>query len=585
MLLAELGFLDTFMGGGFQAMIGEAGRMVPVIVHYSDVPEWAALIANIRQWWRSYPWMALYPGLAFFLSILAFNLFGEGLRRFLDESQMNLSRLFNKYTLTAMTGGIIILGLTLQSASPLGIYREEGSKFNPENVIRDIATLSQRDFQGRETGTAGADAAAEYIAERMEASGLLPAGEHGTYFLSNASPRPHLTQMPIMELLDPTGEPTTTFTYRKDFAELAIPSASGEVQKPVRGLVFGAEVGETTGADPYGLRNTDAVGHTVIVRGEDLPRVNRGAVDGVLVIADQTYNIERKDLFPSAPFISRIKDFPILVISPEVAEMLLSTAGSSLEELEQMSSIAPAGGVLMTEPGAVVRMSVLPERVEDLTSEKYVHVVGVLPGEGSTEGLDNQVIMVGAYYDGLGTGSDGSIYPGANDNASGVATLFELARLLKETPYKPDKTVLFVAWAGGERWEGLSVVNIMNARPGGLDLAVTEVIELSGVGYGSGDAIALGEESSYRLVQLFQSAAKRYDITTTTRGRNPHYGREGAPGFGDRKALTLTISWDGADEFAHTPRDLVGIIDPEKLSKIGRTTLLSLLVLARESDY
>jgi len=74
------------------------------------------------------------------------------------------------------------------------------------------------------------------------------------------------------------------------------------------------------------------------------------------------------------------------------------------------------------------------------------------------------VIIVSAYYDGVGTDLAGTVYPGANDNASGVGTMLELARLLKESPYQPDKTILFVAWAGGERSEGLSVVNILNAR-------------------------------------------------------------------------------------------------------------------------
>ncbi len=59
---------------------------------FSDIPEWGALLANIRDWWRSYPWMAWYPGLAFFLAIMTFNLFAEGLRRFLEDSRVNLSR-------------------------------------------------------------------------------------------------------------------------------------------------------------------------------------------------------------------------------------------------------------------------------------------------------------------------------------------------------------------------------------------------------------------------------------------------------------------------------------------------------------
>ena len=125
----------------------------------------------------------------------------------------------------------------------------------------------------------------------------------------------------------------------------------------------------------------------------------------------------------------------------------------------------------------------------------------------------------------------------------------------------------------------------MNARPGASELTVEVVFELSGVGYGTGDAISLGEESSYRLVKLFQSAAGKYNIATTTRGRGPHYGRESGAGFGDRSALTLTVSWDGSDALAHTPRDVPEIIDLDKLRRVGRSSLLTLMVLSREPTY
>jgi hypothetical protein len=230
-------------------------------------------------------------------------------------------------------------------------------------------------------------------------------------------------------------------------------------------------------------------------------------------------------------------------------------------------------------------MSILPERTEDLTHEFYTQVIGVYPGVGSVAGLDTQVIIVSAYYDGLGIGPDGTFYSGANDNASGVAMLLEMARLLKESVYQPERTVLFVAWTGGERAERLSVDNIMNARPGSHQLTVTEVIELSGVGYGTGSSIALSEGSSYRLVRLFQSAADKLGVSTTTRGRNPHYGHEVSIQFGERTALTLAISWDGSDHLAHSVADTLEIIDPEKVYDTGSTTSLVLFVLARETDY
>ena len=199
--------------------------------------------------------------------------------------------------------------------------------------------------------------------------------------------------------------------------------------------------------------------------------------------------------------------------------------------------------------------------------------------------MDSQVILISAYYDGLGVGPDGTVYPGANDNASGVASMLEMARALKASPYAPKKTVVFVAWSGGERGEGFSVKNVMNAKLGFGTLTVEAVIELSGMGAGTGEAIELAEGSSYRLVQLYQTAAARLGNAVTTRGRDPHFGLPAAIGFGGRSGLTLNVSWDGSDATAHTPQDTVDTIDVEKLRKSGQTTLLTLMVLSRETDY
>lgn len=586
MLLAELGYLNIFLGGGFRAMIGEVGNMQPVIVFFSDVPEWAALIANVRAWWRSYPWMALYPGLAFFISIIAFNVLGEGLRRFLDESRLNLSRLLNRYTLMAGLAGIIGLSLILQANTPLAVYRPEGLKFDSARVQKDIEALASIEYQGRETGMPGTTLAAQYIAKRMQENGILPAGEKQTYLQTLANPRGHLLDVPSLSMVSSDGQVLTQYVYRQDFAEIAGVRRYGDVTARLMGISYGPILNDSPKLDPYGLINTDARGRILIVRGADFDKINLAAAKGVLVIADEKYTLERRDLFPyDAPSPTYFHEVPTMVISPSVAEQLLATAGSSLSALDGMANDLGVNQVALTGTGAEIRMDIYAAQYADLSVDRYINVLGVIPGEGQTATSENQVIMVSAYYDGLGIGPDGTFYPGANDNASGVAMLLELARLMKASAYTPEKTVIFVAWAGGERGQGLSVVNVLNARPGAGSLTVEAVVELSGVGYGSGKSIALGDDSSYRLVKLFQSAAKKYNDPVTTTGRNPHYGRVVGPGFGDRRALTLSISWDGSDALAHTPQDVPEIIDPQDLTRIGRSTLLTLMVLCREADY
>ena len=274
----------------------------------------------------------------------------------------------------------------------------------------------------------------------------------------------------------------------------------------------------------------------------------------------------------------------MMFVTTAVADRLLASTGRSVAQLETAAASLKAGQVTLTPAGAQVRMAIEVELSSDL-SEKYYHVVGFIPGQAAEQGLDAQVIMVTAYYDGLGVGPDGTLYPGANDNASGVAAMLELARALKQSPYRPNKTVVFVAWAGGERNESLSIFNVMAAKIGFSSLHTEAVIEMQGVGGGRGQALALGQGSSFRLVQLFQDAASRLGVATTTRGRDPHFGQPAPPGFGGRSALTIYLSWDGSDAQADTPRDAPDAIELPKLEQAGRTVLLALHTLSREVNY
>jgi peptide/nickel transport system permease protein len=589
MLLAELGFLNVFLGGGYQAMIAESGAMVPLIVHFSDIPEWGALLANIRQWWRAYPWMAWYPGLAFFMAIMAFNLLGEGIRRLVDRGQFDLSRLVNRYTFLAASGGALLLFLWLQNASPLGVYRDEAQRFNTQQAMAHIQTLASPEFGGRETGTAGAQRAADYIAQQMQAIGLSPAGDGNSFIQTLPTPRYHVVGVPKLDVVGPDGSVLDSLVYHQQFVDLpGDVRGTGTAEAPIVGLALGPDPGGTS-SDPYGLRNYQLYDRIAIIRSSDFDRFNAGAVAATLVVSDDPLDITRRYLLPERSLVS-YHGVIIMMITPQVADTLLVSAGTSLEELDRQAANLQPGAIAVTDPGVSVSVEMNTASFDTTSSEDYYNVIGFIAGTGSSfsqagGGLDSQVVMVSAYYDGVGTSPDGILYPGANDNASGVATMLELARALKTSPYEPKRTVVFAAWAGGERREGLSVDTMMNAHLGFDQLNVEDVIELSGVGAGDGSSMVLGQNSSYRLVRLFQSAAGRLGYPSTTRGRGPHYGLTILPGFGGREGLSLDISWDGSDRLAHTPQDTVDRIDPQKLKEVGETTLLGLTVLTREINY
>jgi len=73
-----------------------------------------------------------------------------------------------------------------------------------------------------------------------------------------------------------------------------------------------------------------------------------------------------------------------------------------------------------------------------------VNIIGVIPGTR----VSDKYIVVTAHYDHVGV-NEGQVFNGADDNASGVATMLELAKRLKANP--PEHSVLIVALDGEER--------------------------------------------------------------------------------------------------------------------------------------
>lgn len=104
-------------------------------------------------------------------------------------------------------------------------------------------------------------------------------------------------------------------------------------------------------------------------------------------------------------------------------------------------------------PGWRVRGEVNVRRIQ----ADVKNVVAVLEGQGP---LAEETIVVGAHYDHLGRGGEGSLAPpesrgeihnGADDNASGAAALLEVARRLASSPQPPPRRIVFIAFTGEER--------------------------------------------------------------------------------------------------------------------------------------
>ena len=91
---------------------------------------------------------------------------------------------------------------------------------------------------------------------------------------------------------------------------------------------------------------------------------------------------------------------------------------------------------------------------KDRKQFSFKNVIGIIPG--TDEKLAGQSVVLSAHYDHLGLGwpdvrkgNEGIIHYGADDNASGVAVMIELAKLMGKTE-KPKRTIVFVAFTGEE---------------------------------------------------------------------------------------------------------------------------------------
>ena len=73
------------------------------------------------------------------------------------------------------------------------------------------------------------------------------------------------------------------------------------------------------------------------------------------------------------------------------------------------------------------------------------NIIGVLPGSINAD----EFIVISAHYDHLGI-EDGEIYNGADDDASGVAVVLEMARIFSQSKQRPQKSILFIAFSGEE---------------------------------------------------------------------------------------------------------------------------------------
>jgi len=151
-----------------------------------------------------------------------------------------------------------------------------------------------------------------------------------------------------------------------------------------------------------------------------------------------------------AGFRSEHPGLPVIYCRRAVIEAAVrQSLGRTLDELEDgiARDYEPYSGELL---GWRIAGRTDVDRVETVAK----NVIGMLPSNGKAP---HETIVVGAHYDHFGVveydadgGKQRDIYHGADDNASGVSGLLEIAHFLASQPQRPDRNVVFVAFSAEE---------------------------------------------------------------------------------------------------------------------------------------
>lgn len=171
---------------------------------------------------------------------------------------------------------------------------------------------------------------------------------------------------------------------------------------------------------------------------------------GVLLVAGKKFNEkdELQNLFYDKN--SSIYSIPVFQITRHVADILLKNTAYTIDQLEERINTSMHSIVLNCEAELTGSADVIQK-----TAKSY-NVAGLL--EGNDPILKSEYLVIGAHYDHLGMGGPGSgsraldtlaIHYGADDNASGVATVIEIAsRAVFEKTNR--RSLIFVAFGAEE---------------------------------------------------------------------------------------------------------------------------------------
>lgn len=500
---------------------------------------------------------------------------------------------------------------------PAAVLFETSPAIEEADLRKHLEYLASEELQGRLTGSPGEIAATEHAASFFKKWGLEPGGDNDTYFQSfDFTAGVAVGEDNEMSLT--LGKETLTPKVEKDWRPVSF-SKTGSLEDT--GIVFagyGIEVPDGKGGEVYtNYFHLDVKGKWVMVlryTPEDVPKEQREEMQryarlrhkatlarrkfaaGIIFVSGPNAKV-KEDLVPMQ-FDASLADsgIPAISMSTELAAKLVASAGKDLGALH--TALDKGEMVEGFEiPGARLTATI------DVDQEKKQgrNVIAVLSAE-QTGPHPNPAVMIGAHIDHLGNEAGpgslakedekGRVHYGADDNASGVAALLEIAEYLADqrAQGKLDlkRDVVFAAWSGEEigllgsshfvRTLARDTLGDENAP---LGLLLSSYLNMDMIGRLKNTLVLQGIGSSdyWRGAIERRNAPIGLPITIQT----DTYLPTDATNFYLRKVPILS-AFTGAHEDYHTPRDTPDKVNYEGAVKIAKLMGLITRGLAIDAD-
>jgi len=431
-----------------------------------------------------------------------------------------------------------------------------------------VKTLASPEFAGRLTGHEGYTAAAKWAAGKFKQWGLLPISQKEGFLQPYPSPYT-VVKKAEMTLFVPDDKNGMKLEPNKDFLPLFF-TDSGQAEAELVFAGWGISAPDLGYDDYAGL---DVKGKFILCfRGQPDPTDRRFQVHD----EHRTRMKTAKDkgalgliyIYPepiSNPNGDWLQGFMPVMLSEKIADLIFKEKNLTSADLKKdlPAYKKPLSFPLRSKVKYAVEAQHFPNGIG-------YNIAGYVPG--SDPKLRKECIVVGGHFDHNGLHM-GFLFPGADDNASGSATVMEIAEAYAKLARKPKRSVVFVLFGGEEMGLQGSTYFADHVPPAFEKVDGMFNFDMTGEGDGARGAYSAGTPE---LKTALKNADKYVGIL---RGIGQIRGvgvrsSDFAPFF-QKGAATASIGSNGPHLAYHATGDSIYRINPDIMADIARVAFLA----------